>query len=228
MPKILLIEDDEILADQITKYLIAKHHIVETCMDGKEATELLEVYKYDLIIIDWGLPNVTGVEIVKNFRRAGGVTPILMLTGKDRIEEKEVGFDSGADDYVTKPFDIRELSSRVQALLRRAPEFQGARMEVSGIVVDSGSHQAFFRDQPMALQPKEFALLEFLIRHKGKAVRTKDLLDHVWGSDSDVTSETLYTYMRALRKKIQTLGGDPNLIATVHGVGYSLRVAADS
>lgn len=229
MPKILLIEDDEILADQITKYLIAKHHIVETCMDGKEATELLEVYKYDLIIIDWGLPGVTGVEIVKNFRRAGGVTPILMLTGRNRIEEKEVGFDSGADDYVTKPFDIRELSSRVQALLRRAPEFQGARMEVSGIVVDSGSHQAFFRAQPIALQPKEFALLEFLIRHKGKAVRTKDLLDHVWGSDSDVTSETLYTYMRALRKKIQTLGGDPNLIATVHGVGYSLRVsAADS
>ncbi len=223
MAKILLIEDDEILADQIDVYLVAKDFTVETCHDGRHAQELLEFGKFDLIIVDWGLPNVSGVEIVRKFRASGGVTPILMLTGKDKVDEKETGFDAGADDYLTKPFDARELHARARALLRRAPEFQGSRLEASGLSVDTSSHQAFFKDNKLTLQPKEFQLLEFLLRHKGKAVRTKDLLDYVWSSDSDVTSETLYTYIRALRKKIQILGGDPNVIATVHAVGYTIR-----
>lgn len=223
MAKILLVEDDEILAEQIDAYLGAKDFTVETCHDGQEAQELLEVGKFDLIIIDWGLPNLPGVEVVRKFRASGGVTPILMLTGKDKVDEKETGFDAGADDYLTKPFDARELHARARALLRRPPEFQGARLEASGLSVDTSSHQAFFQDTKLTLQPKEFQLLEFLLRHKGKAVKTKDLLDYVWSSDSDVTSETLYTYIRALRKKIQTLGGDPNLIATVHAVGYTIR-----
>lgn len=223
MAKILVIEDDEILADQIDVFLGAKDHTVETCHDGREAQELLEFGKFDLIIVDWGLPSVSGVDIVRNFRAAGGVTPILMLTGKDKINEKETGFDAGADDYLTKPFDARELNARARALLRRPPEFQGSRLEASDLSVDTSSHLAFFKDSPLILQPKEFQLLEFLLRHKGKAVKTKDLLEYVWSSDSDVTSETLYTYIRALRKKIQTLGGDPNLIATVHAVGYTIR-----
>lgn len=223
MPKILLIEDDDILTDQLTHFLKGKDYAVETCDDGLEAVERIECYKYDLIIIDWGLPGLSGVEIVKRFRASGGVTPILMLTGKNKVEEKEFGFNAGADDYLTKPFDARELHVRAQALLRRPPEFRGSRLEASGLVVDTTEHRAYFGNSALNLQPKEFQLLEFLVRHNGKTVKTKDLLDYVWSSDSDVTSETLYTYIRAVRKKIEGAGGDAGLVATVHGIGYTIR-----
>lgn len=223
MAKILLVEDDEVLTEQIENYLRAKDFTVESCHDGIEAAEILQMSKFDLIIIDWGLPGVSGVEIVRKFRQSGGVTPILMLTGKNKVDEKETGFDAGADDYLTKPFDARELHARARALLRRPPEFQGVRLEANGLAIDTSSHQAFFNDKLLTLQPREFQLLEFLLRHKGKAVRTQELLEHVWSSDSDVASETLYTYIRALRKKIQGLGGDPSLIATVHAVGYTIK-----
>lgn len=223
MAKILLVEDDELLTDQIASYLTAKHHNVETCDDGLEAKELIDCYAFDLIIIDWGLPRLSGIEIIRAFRMKGGVTPVLMLTGRDTVDEKETGFDAGADDYLTKPFDSRELYARTQALLRRPAQFQGDVLECAGIRIKTAEHSAYFRETALSLQPKEFQLLEFLLRHKGKAVRSKDLLDHVWSSDSDVTSETLYTYVRALRKKIQEAGGESNTIATVHGVGYTIR-----
>lgn len=223
MAKILLVEDDDMLSDEIASYLAAKHHNVETCDNGSDALELINAYSYDLIVIDWGLPNVTGIEILRSFRLKGGVTPVLMLTGRDKIEEKETGFDAGADDYLTKPFDARELYARIQALLRRPTEFLGATLECSGIRLSTSEHRAYFKESILTLQPKEFQLLEFLMRHKGKAVKSKALLDHVWSSDSDVTSETLYTYIRALRKKIQDAGGHPDIIATVHSVGYTIR-----
>ncbi|MCA9805078.1 MAG: response regulator transcription factor [Cyanobacteria bacterium HKST-UBA02] len=222
MAKILLVEDDEVLAEQIASYLAARGHIVEPVFDGLSAMEMLEAFKYDLLIIDWGLPGLAGVSVVEKLRARGEDMAILMLTGKDRIEEKETGFSAGADDYLTKPFDIRELAVRIQALLRRPEKFQAEILRSGDIELDQGRHRVTVGKEELSLQPKEFQLLEFLMRHQGEAVSSKDLLDYVWSSESAVSSETLYTYIRALRKKIASLGGDPNAIATVHGVGYRL------
>ncbi|MGD9679785.1 MAG: response regulator transcription factor [Candidatus Obscuribacterales bacterium] len=222
MAKILLVEDDEVLAEQIAGYLAARGHIVEPVFDGLAALEMLEAFKYDLLIIDWGLPGLAGVSVVEKLRARGDGMAILMLTGKDRIEEKEAGFSAGADDYLTKPFDIRELAVRIQALLRRPEKFQQEILRSGEIELDQGRHRVTVGKEELSLQPKEFQLLEFLMRHQGEAVSSKDLLDYVWSSESAVSSETLYTYIRALRKKIASRGGDGNAIATVHGVGYRL------
>ena len=120
MAKILFAEDDLDLAGRIEQWLAHEHHAVETIYDGRQAMENLEYFKYDLAILDWGLPNMTGIEICKKFRGAGGTMPILMLTGRDQVEEKETGLDSGADDYLTKPFHMKELSARVRALFQAA------------------------------------------------------------------------------------------------------------
>lgn len=222
MAKILLVEDDEVLAEQIASYLTARGHIVEPVFDGLSALEMLDAFKYDLLVIDWGLPGLAGVSVVERLRARGEGMAILMLTGKDRIEEKETGFSAGADDYLTKPFDVRELAVRIQALLRRPEMFQAEILRSGDIELDQGRHRVTVCKEELSLQPKEFQLLEFLMRHQGEAVSSKDLLDYVWSSDSAVSSETLYTYIRALRKKIAGRGGDANAIATVHGVGYRL------
>jgi len=223
MAKILLVEDDDILGDQITNWLENEHHNVEFCSDGLEGAEKLEYHKYDVVVIDWGLPNLSGIEIIRKFRAAGGLTPVLILTGKGQVHEKEEGLEAGADDYVTKPFEIRELSARIKALLRRPQNFVGTRMEAPGLIIDTNEHRAYCGSCEVSLQPKEFDLLEFLVRHKGRVVKTQALLEHVWSSDSFVTSETIYTYVRALRKKIDEAGGNSNIIQTVRGVGYSVR-----
>lgn len=224
MAKILLVEDDDILADQIVNWLEEhEHHNVELCADGMEGAEKLEYHKYDVAVLDWGLPSLSGIQIIRQFRAAGGGTPILILTGKDKIHEKEEGLEAGADDYLTKPFEIRELSVRIKALLRRPQAFVGTKMEAGSLAIDTTEHRVFCGSREVRLQPKEFDLIEFLVRHKGRVVKTQALLEHVWSSDSFVTSETIYTYVRALRKKVEEAGGDSSIIQTVRGVGYSVR-----
>ena len=224
MAKILLVEDDEILADQIVNWLEGtEHHNVELCSDGQEGAEKLAYHKYDVAVLDWGLPTLSGIQILRKFRASGGTMPVLLLTGKGKINEKEEGLEAGADDYLTKPFEIRELSARIKALLRRPQAFVGTKMEVNGLTIDTTEHRIFCGSKEVNLQPKEFDLLEFLVRHKGRVVKTQALLEHVWSSDSFVTSETIYTYVRALRKKIDEAGGDSSILQTIRGVGYSVR-----
>jgi two-component system response regulator QseB len=222
LAKILFAEDDLDLAGRIEAWLTHDHHAVELVADGLKALENLKYFKYELAILDWGLPGMTGLDVCKQYRASGGNTPILMLTGRDQVDEKSAGLDSGADDYLTKPFHMQELSARIRALLRRPVGFTGTELTIRGIALNTATHKATLNGEELQLAPKEFALLEFLMKHANKVVSSDQLLEHVWSSDSDATSETIYTYIKTLRKKLSPGSSKDSPIRTIHGLGYTI------
>ena len=222
MPKILLVEDDLELSGKICEWLEFEHYSVEQCPNGADARELLKDYAYDVIIIDWGLPDKNGVEVITEYRAAGGATPILMLTGKSSISEKETGLDSGADDYLTKPFHIKELSARLKALLRRPGVMVPETVKAGLIELETRTYKVRVAGKAVQLLPKELALLDFMIRRPNQVFGSKELLKQVWESDSAASEDTIRTYMKTLRRKI-TADGAECPIKTVHGLGYKLE-----
>jgi DNA-binding response OmpR family regulator len=222
MAKILLVEDDADLGDRIVQWLKLQHHTVELIADGLQASDYLAQLKYDLIVLDWGLPNRNGIEVLREFRNEGGTTPVLLLTGRGKISEKEQGLDAGADDYLTKPFDVIELSARIRALLRRVPQFTTDSIVIGPVELNVGAHTISANGKEIQFAPKEFALLEFFMKHAGQVVSTEALLERVWSSESTASSETIYTCVRAVRKKLKEAGAD-DFIRTVHGVGYKVE-----
>jgi DNA-binding response OmpR family regulator len=222
MAKVLLIEDDKDLANMVRTYLLFEHHSVESLFDGQRATEYLRSFPYDVIILDWELPEKSGIEVLKEFREHGGTTPVLMLTGKTDISEKEKGLDAGADDYLAKPFEMRELGARVRALLRRPAMTLSNTLRAGDIVLDASKYKAWKLDQPISLVPKEFKLLEFFMRHPNQVFTPEALLNRVWPTESESTEEALRTAIKRLRKKIDP---DGKLLRTIHGVGYILEVS---
>ncbi|HEY9871647.1 MAG TPA: response regulator transcription factor [Candidatus Obscuribacterales bacterium] len=221
MAKILLIEDDPALGRMVKDWLTFEHHLVELSADGGEGWDRLQVYEYDLLIIDWDLPEKSGLEICREFRAQGGTTPILMLTGKRSISDKESGFDAGADDYLTKPFHTKELSARVRALIRRSERFLGNILKHKNLVLDPVARTVKRDGKDVDLLPKEFSLLEFLMRHPNQVFSAEALLSRVWSTDSDAGVDAITTCIKRLRKKID-VQGNPSVIRTVHGVGYRL------
>jgi DNA-binding response OmpR family regulator len=222
MVKILLVEDNADIANMVRTFLLFEHHTVETIADGLEAHSLLKSFAYDLIILDWQLPGMSGIDICKEYRSARGKTPVLMLTGKDSINDKILGLDSGADDYLTKPFDLRELGGRIRALLRRPTEVLPSNCLTAGnLSLDPAKHLAMRDGEPVALVPREFQLFEFLMRHQNQVFTAEALLNRVWPSESAATEEALRIAMKRLRKKIDP---DSKLLRNVHGVGYILEV----
>jgi len=221
MAKILVVEDDKMMSELVRDYLSNEHHSVEIAETGTDAVEKLETFKFDIILLDWDLPGVSGIEVLSSFRKKGGTTPVLMLTKRGTIDEKEAGFDAGSDDYLAKPFSLRELSSRVKALLRRSPALTSDILKVADLELDPSSHRATKGGAELKLFPLEFSLLEFLMRHPKKVFSVRELMNHVWSSDSESTEEAVSTTVRRLRKKIDN-EGVPSLITTVHGLGYRL------
>jgi len=222
MAKILLVEDDLPLARTVKGWLSLEHHSVETVHNGLQALDTLAVYEYDLIILDWQLPELSGLEVCKQFRARGGLTPILMLTGKSAIAEKEAGLDAGSDDYLTKPFHMKELSARVRAMLRRAARLTSNVLSAGKLTLDPSNYRVTVNGEEILLQKREFALLEFLMRNPNKVFSAEALLERVWASETDATSYAIRTCMMRLRKKIDS---DPesSLIETIKGVGYRLN-----
>jgi len=221
MAKILIIEDDKELSKVIVEWLQDEDHVVEVAGDGATGLDHLKFYSYDLAVIDWDLPLLSGPEICRTFRGRGGQTPILMLTGKSGIADKEEGFNAGADDYLTKPFHPRELSARLRAMLRRPTVRVEAILKAHDVELDTATHVVRKADQQIHLMPKEFALLEFLMRHPNQPFSADAILNRLWPSESEVSSELVKVYIAKLRKKLDTDGGAP-LITTVHGVGYKI------
>jgi DNA-binding response OmpR family regulator len=221
MAKILLVEDDRDLANLVVNILNVERHTVEAVTDGPEALGRLKMFKYELVILDWMLPGLSGMDICTEFRARGGNTPILMLTTKSLPEEKERALDGGADDYLTKPFHHKELTARIRALLRRPQTVSAKVLQIGDVVLDPKTMKVFKKNEEIHLLPKEFSLLELFLRYPNQVFSGDALLDRVWASESSASVDTVRTYIKTLRKKIDAKGGT-SLIRTVHGVGYCL------
>jgi len=221
MAKILLAEDDSRLTELISDWLESEKHVVEVAKNGRDAIDLLKLSAYDVLIIDWGLPEIDGIEVMKHHRRSGGTSPIIMLTGKSSIDEKEHGLDQGADDYLTKPFHLKELSARIRAVMRRPSQMLSNTLECRGIVLDSVAIKVTRDGNPVELFPKEFALLEFLLRHPNQVFSVEALQQRIWPTDSDSSPEALRVHIARLRSKLKDDDNHP-LLRTVHRQGYML------
>lgn len=224
MAKVLLVEDDVELADKLVAWLKKESYVVEHVLDGRQALDLLRAYGFDLVILDWDVPQVSGVEVCRQLRAGGSKVPVLMLTGKASFEDKEVGLDSGCDDYLTKPFDGRELGARMRALLRRPASFTGTVLSVGNVSLQPVTHHVERDGLAIDLSRMEFTLLEFLMRHPNQVFSPEALLNNVWSSDSEASIDTVRTYIKTLRKKLADNAGS-SIIRTVFGVGY--KVSAD-
>lgn len=221
MAKILIVEDDLSMAETLENLLSADRHDVEVAYDGEAALEKLQFYKFDLVVLDRGLPKVTGLEVCRQFRHNGGMTPILFLTALDSVTDKESGLDCGADDYLAKPFHRKELMARVRALLRRPHQVQTNILQARDIEIDCNACTVTRGGELIHLTPKEFALLTFFLRHPNVVFSAQAILDRVWTSESDATSDTLRSYITRLRSKIDSQ--EQSLIKTVHKQGYMLE-----
>lgn len=219
MAKILLVEDDADLRGRVEKWLASERHSVEVSDNGRDALALLEAEKYDLIILDWVLPEMHGVEVCRLYRSKGGETPVLMLTGRGSVTEKEMGLDAGADDYLLKPFDPRELSARIRALLRRPRELLSDELQIGDLIIDTKKCKVHKNGSEVALLPLEFSLLAFFAKHPGVVFSAETLLGRVWPVNSDASTEAVRTCIKTLRRKIDDAGKSSS-IRTVYGVGY--------
>ncbi|HEY9870040.1 MAG TPA: response regulator transcription factor [Candidatus Obscuribacterales bacterium] len=222
MAKILIVEDDLDFCSMVEDWLSHEHHMVETVHDAADGRHRMLYEEYDLIIVDWNLPGGSGVELVKELRNKGATTPVLLLTGKSLVSEKETGLDAGADDYLTKPANLRELSARVRALLRRASGAASNVLKAGNLTLDPVTFRVTRNGEEIDLQRREFALLEFLMRHPDQVFSAEALLERVWASESDATRDAIKTCLKRLRKKIDVEGRE-SVIKTVHGVGYKLK-----
>jgi two-component system OmpR family response regulator len=221
LAKILLVEDEIAAATVVRQWLEFEQHVVEHAESGLQATNMLRVSQYDMVILDLILPDGHGSMVVDFYRAAGGMAPILVVTVKGAISDKESVFDAGVDDYLTKPFELKELSLRIKALLRRGREPKPRILKLRDITLDPESHQITRAGTEVKLLPKEFALLEFFLRHPNKVFTVDDLLDSVWASDSGAGPAAVRTSIIRLRQKLDSDGQD-SIITTVHRMGYKL------
>ncbi len=220
--KILIVEDEKKMASFLERGLKEEHYAVDIAYDGEKGWEYAMTNEYDLLILDWMLPKMSGVELCHKFRKEGKITPVLILTAKDSVEDKIKGLDQGADDYLTKPFSFEELLARMRALLRRPPHLTDKTvLQCANLKLDLIKRQAWVGDQEISLSQKEFALLEFLMHHAGEVVSRTAIAEHVWDLHFDPMSNTIDVYINFLRKKI---GETPSKskIETIRGTGYRL------
>jgi two-component system OmpR family response regulator len=227
MAKILIVEDDHNLLDTLKYNLRKEGYNAVTAVDGAEALDVARREKPNLIILDIMLPKLSGLEVCRILRKEMTV-PILMLTAKDEEVDKIVGLEIGADDYMTKPFSMRELLARLRAMLRRAemviqPAGKPESLKVGDLEIDSARHQAFLRGVALELSPKEFDLLAFLAKNKGFVFSREQLLDKVWGYDYAGETRTVDVHIRWLRQKIESDPAKPKRLVTVRGTGYKLE-----
>lgn len=221
LAKILLADDDVIACKQLKDLLELDNHVVDAVHSGNDALEYLLSAHFDLIILDWNMPGYSGPEVCRKYRSQGGKSPVLMLTAREEVDEKEEGFESGVDDYLTKPYHLKELMARLKALLRRPAVFTDTVLNLGGLCLDSSNHSVSLDGKDIKLLPLEFAILEFLMKRPGQPFSAEALLSRVWSTESDPSPEVVRTYIKTLRKKIQSDTGGPK-INTVFGVGYKI------
>ena len=220
--RILVVEDEKKVASFIKKGLEEEYYAADIASDGKEGLKLAQNEEYDLIIMDIMLPFIDGITLTKELRKRKVPTPILMLTVRDSTEAKVEGLDAGADDYLTKPFAFEELIARIRALLRRNDKSKVSTLKVKGITLDLISHRVIKDGSEIILTPKEFAILEYLLRNKNKVVSRTKLVEHVYDYHFDTETNIIDVFINKLRAKIET-GTSTPLINTIRGVGYIIK-----
>ena len=221
MMRILLIEDEKRLSEAVEKGLIEAGYAVDKAYDGEDGLYLAETESYDAIILDVMLPKLDGIYVCKELRKKQITTPILMLTAKTHVEDRVTGLDAGADDYLAKPFAFVELKSRIQALLRRSHRQADSVMKMADLEVDPLKRTVSRSGKHITLTPKEFSILEYLLRHKEEVVTRSQIIEHTWDYNFESMSNVVDVFMTTLRKKIDGIK-TPKLIHTVHGVGYKI------
>jgi len=219
--RILIIEDDEGITKMLRRALAYEGYQVDTAPDGESGLLLARDHHPDLVILDWMLPGMDGLEVCQRLR-AGSSLPVLMLTAKDALQDRIQGLDAGADDYVVKPFELDELLARVRALLRRTQPERAPLLTFVDLVLDTSTRQAIRKGRTIMLTAKEYDLLELFMRHPRQVLTREMIFDRVWGYDFGGESNVLDVYIRYLRQKLET-EGEMRLIHTVRGVGYVLR-----
>ncbi len=219
LSKILVVEDDVTFAPDLIKWLVHEGHVVDHVVTGKEALEWLSTYTYDCVILDLNLPDTDGVAICRLYRHSGGTAPLLFLTGQSQSEFKEIGLDSGADDYIVKPPDLRELSARVRALLRRAGGTASNLLRAGPFVLMPASRKVTKQGKEIELTALEYSLFEFFVRNKGIVFSAEELLDRVWHSDSNSSPHTVRVCITRLRSKLFDDDSECS-IKTIYGAGY--------
>lgn len=220
--RILIVEDEKALANNLRRGLSEEGYSADVAYDGEEGGFMAETEPYDLIILDIMLPKKDGIAVLKNLRKEGIKTPVLMLTAKDAVSDKIRGLDSGADDYITKPFDFDELLARVRSLLRRKGEVKSAVITIADLEIDTAGHQVKRGGKEIPLSAREYALLEYLAYNKEKVVSRTDISEHIYDYDFDLDSNIIDVYINFLRNKIDK-GFDKKLIHTIRGAGYILK-----
>jgi two-component system response regulator MprA len=219
--RILIIEDDEEILRVLKRVLTYEGYIVDTALTGKAGLILAQEQRPDIVVLDWMLPNMDGLEVCRRLQKLGN-QPILMLTAKDTTQDRVEGLDAGADDYVVKPFEIEELLARIRALLRRTAADRVKVLEFEDLKLDSSTRKAQRDDREIDLTAKEYDLLELFMRHPEQVMTREVIFDRVWDYDFGGESNVLDVYIRYLRQKLEE-GDEPRLIYTVRGVGYVLR-----
>jgi heavy metal response regulator len=220
--RVLVVEDERRIAAFIKRGLKEEHYAVDVAYDGEEALDWAEAVDYDLIVLDVLLPKKDGIQVCRELRAQGRRVPILMLTALDAVEDRVQGLDSGADDYLVKPFAFQELLARLRALLRRTGEIKSTRLQVGDLALDPLTRRATRGGRIIELTAREYALLEFLMRHSGQVLSRTQITEHAWDYDFSTTSNVVDVYIRYLRRKIDD-EFEVKLIRTVHGVGYKIE-----
>lgn len=220
--RILIIEDDQAILKVLQRGLSYEGYTVDTATEGRSGLMLAREHQPDLVILDWMLPGMDGLEVCHRMRTANGSIPILMLTAKDAVQDRIQGLDAGADDYLVKPFNLDELLARVRALLRRTQPDRVPILKFADLTLDTGARQAARGDRLVQLTAKEYELLELFLRHPKQVLTREVIFDRVWGYDFGGESNVLEVYVRYLRQKLEE-GGEARLLHTVRGVGYVMR-----
>jgi two-component system OmpR family response regulator len=217
--RILVVEDDAVLAAALTRALNQSAYAVDLAGDGEEANRALATTTYDLVVLDLALPKVDGLTVLRRLRDRRSQVPVLILTARDTLEDRVTGLDSGADDYLTKPFDLPEFEARVRALIRRGHNAPGTVLAHGRLRFDVAARRLFHDDQPVEMSARELALTELLLARQGRVVSKEQIIDHLFGFGDDVGSNAIEVYVHRVRRKLEPFGVE---IRTVRGMGYLL------
>jgi len=221
--KILLVEDDERIAAALTEALTDYHYVVDVASDGEQGFTFVQIFPYELLILDVMLPKLDGIELCRKIRHNGYKMPVLMLTAKDTYHDKVQGLDVGADDYVVKPFDLNELLARIRALLRRGTTELTMFLECGNLQLNPNTYEVTYAGKLLHLTPKEYRILELLLRHRDRTFSKSEIIDHLWSFTDPPNEETVKVHIRSLRQKLKNIGARQDLVETVYGLGYRIK-----